>query len=116
MSATRTARSGEGYEGTEPGGGDNSPAAANEPGTPSKPRKVDRTGFPLRPAPSRNASATSSAGPRTNGGTNTTITASTSDGRPAEALFRFDRPLEDPSLVWEEWVPRRYAPWKSKQT
>ena len=28
------------------------------------------------------------------------ITALTEDDRPAEATFRFDRPLEDPSLCW----------------
>jgi hypothetical protein len=27
----------------------------------------------------------------------------TPDGRPARVLFRFDRPLEDPSLVWLTW-------------
>jgi hypothetical protein len=29
-----------------------------------------------------------------------TITELTADGRPAEATFRFDVPLESPSLVW----------------
>jgi hypothetical protein len=39
-----------------------------------------------------------------------TITAETADGRPAEALFRFDVPLEDPSLVWLAWTDQGYAP------
>ena len=29
-----------------------------------------------------------------------TITSLTADGRPAEATFRFDVPLESPSLLW----------------
>jgi hypothetical protein len=29
----------------------------------------------------------------------------TADGRPAEATFRFDRPLEDGSLRWLAWGP-----------
>ena len=33
-------------------------------------------------------------------GMTVTITALTPDGRPAEAMFRFDVPLESPSLVW----------------
>ena len=28
------------------------------------------------------------------------VTELTADGRPAEAIFRFDRELEDPMLVW----------------
>lgn len=31
------------------------------------------------------------------------ITAMTNDGRPAEASFCFNKPLEDPSLVWLQW-------------
>jgi hypothetical protein len=33
-------------------------------------------------------------------GMTVTITALTSDGRPAEAAFEFDVPLESPSLLW----------------
>ena len=29
-----------------------------------------------------------------------TINSLTADGRPAEAMFRFDVPLESPSLLW----------------
>jgi len=36
-------------------------------------------------------------------GVNIEITQITEDGRPAEAVFRFDRPLEDDSLVWFVW-------------
>jgi hypothetical protein len=31
------------------------------------------------------------------------VTALTADGRPAEARFRFDRAVEDPSLLWLRW-------------
>jgi hypothetical protein len=36
----------------------------------------------------------------------------TADGIPASVLFRFDVPLEDPSLVWREWDTKtnRFAP------
>jgi hypothetical protein len=40
-----------------------------------------------------------------------TVTDSTSDGRPAEALFRFDVPLEDPSLLWLKWDHGRFTAW-----
>jgi hypothetical protein len=33
-------------------------------------------------------------------GMNVTINSLTADGRPAEAVFRFDVPLESPSLLW----------------
>ncbi len=32
------------------------------------------------------------------------------DGRPAEARFRFDRALEDPSFVWRVWRGKGYVP------
>jgi hypothetical protein len=38
-----------------------------------------------------------------------TVTATTSDGRPAEASFLFDVPLEDPSLLWLTWNGARYV-------
>lgn len=44
-------------------------------------------------------------------GMSVTITRLTPDGRPAEALFRFDIPLEDPSFVWLHWTRKGYAPW-----
>jgi hypothetical protein len=52
-------------------------------------------------------------------GMTATVTESTPDGRPAEAVFRFDVPLEDPSLVWLAWtreghgatLTRGYTPW-----
>ena len=34
----------------------------------------------------------------------------TADGRPAEVAFRFDVPLEDPSLLWLHWVDGRFEP------
>lgn len=37
------------------------------------------------------------------------ITALTSDGRPAEATFRFAKRLEDPGLRWLEWRGGVYA-------
>jgi hypothetical protein len=45
-----------------------------------------------------------------------TVTEVTADRRPAEMLFRFDAPLEDPSLVWfywtrDGWTRDGYAPW-----
>ncbi len=36
------------------------------------------------------------------------VLAVTDDGRPAEAMFRFDRSLEDNSLHWIAWGPRGY--------
>jgi hypothetical protein len=44
-------------------------------------------------------------------GMTVTVSALTPDGRPAEALFRFDEPLEDPSLLWLSWTKDGYAPW-----
>jgi hypothetical protein len=44
-------------------------------------------------------------------GMTVTVTRATADGRPAEALFRFDVPLEDPSLVWMCWTIEGFAPW-----
>jgi len=38
------------------------------------------------------------------------IAASTGDGRPAEMIFRFAVPPEDPSLVWVAWQDGRYVP------
>jgi hypothetical protein len=38
------------------------------------------------------------------------VTALTSDGRPAEALFVFDVPLEDPSLRWLRYEERQFVP------
>ena len=38
------------------------------------------------------------------------ITALTDDGRPAEAAFRFDVPLEDPSHYWLQWTKGAYRP------
>lgn len=34
------------------------------------------------------------------------------DGRPAEAVIRFDRPLEDPEYVWLAWKGRSYVPFE----
>jgi hypothetical protein len=42
------------------------------------------------------------------GGFSARITALTDDGRPAEAVIRFDRPLEDPKLRWFRWSGVRY--------
>jgi hypothetical protein len=36
------------------------------------------------------------------------VTALTSDRRPAEVKFRFDRPLEDPSFRWLYWSPQGF--------
>ena len=38
------------------------------------------------------------------------VTALTPDGRPAEAEFRFDVPLEDPSLFWLHWDDGEFRP------
>jgi hypothetical protein len=45
-------------------------------------------------------------------GMTVTITKTTPERHPAEALFRFDVPLEDSSLVWMCWTKDGYAPWK----
>jgi len=39
------------------------------------------------------------------------VTELIADGRPAEAAFRFDTPLEDRSLRWLEWIEGRFRPW-----
>jgi hypothetical protein len=39
------------------------------------------------------------------------VTDETPDHRPAEVLFRFDAPLEDPSFVWLRWAHDGFAPW-----
>ncbi|UCE60812.1 MAG: hypothetical protein JSU63_03495 [Phycisphaerales bacterium] len=38
------------------------------------------------------------------------VTALTIDGRPAEATFRFEVPLEDPSLRWLQWQAGKFIP------
>lgn len=43
-------------------------------------------------------------------GMTATVTAVTADGRPAEAEFRFDVPLEDASLRWLWWRDGEFAP------
>ena len=35
----------------------------------------------------------------------------TADGRPAEIVARFDRPLEDPKLHWAAWHKSGFVPW-----
>ncbi len=37
-----------------------------------------------------------------------TIEAVTADGRPATALYRFERALDDPELVWRQWQGDRF--------
>jgi hypothetical protein len=44
-------------------------------------------------------------------GLTVTVTDSTSDLRPAEALFHFDRSLDDPSFVWLYWSHADFVPW-----
>jgi hypothetical protein len=44
------------------------------------------------------------------------VTALTQDGRPAEILARFDRPLEDPHFVFLAWHGRRFVPFKLPTT
>jgi hypothetical protein len=41
-----------------------------------------------------------------------TVTELTDDGRPAEARFEFDGPLERPGLMWRRWVVDEYRPWR----
>lgn len=43
-------------------------------------------------------------------GTEITVTEVTPDGRPAAARFRFDVPLEDPSLRWLQWREGTFVP------
>lgn len=38
------------------------------------------------------------------------ILATTTDGRPSEARFDFDVPLEDPSLAWLQWREGKFGP------
>jgi hypothetical protein len=38
------------------------------------------------------------------------VTAITSDGRPRDLTARFDRALDDPSLVWLRWQGHTYVP------
>jgi len=38
------------------------------------------------------------------------IVSQTPDGRPAAARFRFNRPLEDPSLLWWAWIENAFVP------
>ena len=45
------------------------------------------------------------------GGVDVIIADVTADGRPAEIIARFDRALDDPSLHWEAWHKRGFAPW-----
>lgn len=45
-------------------------------------------------------------------GMTVTITALTADGRPAEATFRFDVPLESPALLWLCFRGDRFEPFK----
>ena len=40
------------------------------------------------------------------------ISALTADGRPSKATFRFDVPLDDPSLLWFTWKGTRFAPFE----
>lgn len=42
-------------------------------------------------------------------GMTVTVTRTNAAGRPEEASFRFDRPLEDPGLQWFQWKDGRYA-------
>ncbi len=56
--------------------------------------------------------------PNTNGrrieltGLTIEISAVTNDGRPAEATFEFDSPLEDPSRRWLRWKDGLYVPFE----
>ncbi len=40
------------------------------------------------------------------------VTALTDEGRPAEVVFTFDRPLEDPSYRWLQWKSGVYVPFE----
>ena len=40
------------------------------------------------------------------------VTDVTADGRAAEAVFRWEVPLEDPSLLWMRWEGRGLVPWR----
>ncbi len=39
------------------------------------------------------------------------VTELTDDGRPAVAVFRFDKPLEDESFRWLKWGYGQYEPY-----
>jgi hypothetical protein len=39
-----------------------------------------------------------------------TVLATAADGSPTRTLYRFDRPLEDPSLRWVRWQDGVYVP------
>lgn len=45
-------------------------------------------------------------------GASALVTELTEDGRPLEVVFRFDRTLRDPSLVWMRWQHMGYAPFE----
>ena len=45
-------------------------------------------------------------------GAHVRVTAVTDDGRPLEVAVRFERELEDPSLVWMRWQRRGYEPFR----
>jgi hypothetical protein len=44
-------------------------------------------------------------------GVDITVTELMPDGRPAQILARFDRPLEDPTLHWAAWHGKGFVPW-----
>jgi len=44
-------------------------------------------------------------------GVDITIEEVLPDGRPAQALARFDRSLDDPSLHWFAWHKTGFQPW-----
>lgn len=43
-------------------------------------------------------------------GVSVRVAGLTNDGRPASAVFEFDRPVEDESLVWLQWVEGEFVP------
>jgi hypothetical protein len=45
-------------------------------------------------------------------GMTVTVAALTEDGRPAEADFTFDVPLEDPALIWLQWREGSFVPFQ----
>jgi len=49
------------------------------------------------------------------GGTLVTVTQLTEAGRPAEARFEFDKPLEDSAYVWVTWSDGLYVPFTPPQ-
>ena len=40
------------------------------------------------------------------------VTRVTEDGRPAEVVVRFDKALDDPSLLWVRWDKHEYVPFE----